>query len=127
MKLTISRDSLNSNYTQEDGRVVYKVQTTSLYSAMDGDFKAETKISKILPDGIPRRQGYNGMKDRFAHLARIEWSIDTSHIHSGHSTVGTIYRTGEELQTDSLFLKEAWADRHLRRVGLFPSLHPTFY
>ncbi|KAK1230520.1 hypothetical protein PQX77_006392 [Marasmius sp. AFHP31] len=113
MKLAISRDSLNSSYTDKAGRVIYKVQTISQrHSAGAGSVKAETKVSKILPDGIPRRQGGSGNGDRFAHLARIEWRSSTNH-GKGLST-GTIYRAGEEIRTDSFFSKEAWMGRHLR-------------
>ncbi|KAJ8094019.1 hypothetical protein PM082_009908 [Marasmius tenuissimus] len=113
MKLTTSRDSLNSTYTDEAGRVIYKVRTIpQRHSAGAGSMKMETKVSKILPDGIPRRQEGSGNVDRFAHLARIEWNSGSNH-GKGHS-IATIYRAGEEIQTDSFFSKEAWMGRHLR-------------
>ncbi|KAL0580028.1 hypothetical protein V5O48_001962 [Marasmius crinis-equi] len=103
MKLAVAQDTLNSTYATKDGRAIYKVQTSSRYSGA-GKKKTQTKVSKVLPKGIPRNENSPAEGDRFAHLARIEWKHGCS----------TIHRTGEEINTDSLFVKEGCAGDGLR-------------
>ena len=95
MKLTLSGGYLNCSYTDETGRVLYKVKTDSTYPG------GKTNIFGLLPDDIPRRDSTIGdvsLADRFAYLARIEWK--------------TIYSTfllgGEEVDANKFFRKEIW-------------------
>ncbi|KAF9266003.1 hypothetical protein L218DRAFT_129808 [Marasmius fiardii PR-910] len=53
MRLTLSGNFLKSTYTDEKGRVIYKVQTSNKHGG-------KTTITQ---------------SDRFAHLARIDWKV----------------------------------------------------
>ncbi|KAF9266001.1 hypothetical protein L218DRAFT_942779 [Marasmius fiardii PR-910] len=99
MKFTLSGDYVNSTYADENGRIIYKVQTTS---TLPGGY---TNILKVLPDDIPRREslsldtsggGRDYLGDRFIHIARIDWK-------SFH-----IFSRGEDIPTKTLFRKEGW-------------------
>ncbi|KAJ8094057.1 hypothetical protein PM082_009947 [Marasmius tenuissimus] len=100
MKFSIPGNFLNSNYVDENGRVIYKVNTTI---KVPGN---KTSISKILPGDIPRSEnGADGQSgDRFAHLARIDWKPVNS----------VFYFGGEEIETEKLFVRrEGWLRRKL--------------
>ncbi|KAG7086287.1 hypothetical protein E1B28_002251 [Marasmius oreades] len=92
MNLTLSGNFLKCTYTDDNGRVVYKVHTSSTYPGNS------TTISKVLPDDIPRGASENGKGsgDRFAHLARIDWKVVYS----------TLVRGGEETSAKTFFRRE---------------------
>ncbi|KAJ8094059.1 hypothetical protein PM082_009949 [Marasmius tenuissimus] len=93
MKLTLSGSYLNCSYTDDTGRVIYKVKTDNTFPG------GKTNILGLLPDDIPRRESIGDIReDRFAYLARIEWK--------------TIYSTfmlgGEAVDANKFFRKEIW-------------------
>ncbi|KAL0569944.1 hypothetical protein V5O48_012019 [Marasmius crinis-equi] len=100
MTLTLSGSYLNSTYADENGRVIYKVNTTTTLPG------GSSNIVKLLPDDIPRMQNVEGDEvpgDRFAHLARIDWKIYS------------IFHHGEELVTKQFFRRESgWAKKRNR-------------
>ncbi|KAF9265280.1 hypothetical protein L218DRAFT_860954 [Marasmius fiardii PR-910] len=100
MRLTLSGNFLKCTYTDENGRVIYKVQTTST-------IHGKTTISKVLPDDIPRGERIgqddeinDSGPDRFAHLGRIDWRVGGS----------ILVRGGEELSVKTFFRRGGlWA------------------
>ncbi|KAI3608170.1 hypothetical protein WG66_006527 [Moniliophthora roreri] len=77
MKLHVTGHFLNATYADDAGRVIYKVKTSSLVHR-------STTISKVLPQDIdiPRRNSDpNDSQERFAHLARIDWGVQSTSIH----------------------------------------------
>ncbi|GLB35680.1 hypothetical protein LshimejAT787_0212450 [Lyophyllum shimeji] len=61
-----TRSVINSTFANEDGQVLYKVETP-----MAAGTRVST-ISMVVPDDVPQRDGEPDMHDRFAHLAEIE-------------------------------------------------------
>ncbi|KAJ8090185.1 hypothetical protein PM082_018774 [Marasmius tenuissimus] len=89
MKLALSGNFLDSStYSDDDGRVIYKVQTTT---------SKHTIVSKLLSDDIPRPE--NGPEgDRFAHLARIDWKLNPS-----------VEFGGRDLEAKTFLRRVGWA------------------
>ncbi|EEB93169.1 hypothetical protein MPER_08219 [Moniliophthora perniciosa FA553] len=86
MKLHVTGYFLNATYANDAGRVIYKVKSPSLVSG-------STTISRVLPAdiNIPRRNSdaNNDSQERFAHLARIDWGVQSTSIHLLDQTMET--------------------------------------
>lgn len=87
MRFTLSGTSpLNSTYTNESGKAIYKVSTPRVLMGHT------TTVSRILP---PELLGGDGFEERFGHLATIKYLVGRSIINYG----------GEEIKTGDHFKK----------------------
>ncbi|GLB35659.1 hypothetical protein LshimejAT787_0212240 [Lyophyllum shimeji] len=107
MHLYLSTPSpLNATFTNEDGQVMYKVDTPMAVGTRT------STISCVVPNDIPQQQSDSSaaeesMKDRFAHLAQVE-----------HNVVGSsvLRFGGKEILTKEYFRKEGWGAYGRHRV-----------
>lgn len=88
MRFTLSEKSpLNSIYTNESGKAIYKVSTPRVLAGHT------TTVSRILPSDL--LGGDDGLEERFGHLATIKHSVGSAIISYG----------GEEIKTGDHFKK----------------------
>jgi hypothetical protein len=89
------RSPLHSVFTNEDGQVIYKVETPML-----GITRTAT-ITRVIPNDIPQdgEDADADMKDRYVFMASIEFN---------HLTSARIRLVGSEFTTNSYFKKEGW-------------------
>jgi len=96
MRFALSGTSpLNSIYTNESGKAIYKVSTPRVLTGHT------TTVSRILPSDL--LGGDDGLEERFGHLATIKHLVGRSIINYG----------GEEIKTGDHFKKVGtlWRDK----------------
>ncbi|ESK82738.1 hypothetical protein Moror_5672 [Moniliophthora roreri MCA 2997] len=109
MKLHLSQNFLNSTYTDDTGRVIYKVNTPST-PLVNGS----TTISKVLPadTDIPRRDSGSDSDshERFANLGRIDWRTLQSSL---------IRILDQQMETKQFFRRDGWSGKLFGRNRVF--------
>ncbi|KAG6861791.1 hypothetical protein C0995_012295 [Termitomyces sp. Mi166 len=97
MHLYLSDHShLNSVLTNEDGQVLYKIETPHSVGTRT------SHITCVVPNGVPRRDEEDtaiSMQDKFAYFGQVEHNlIASSVLHFG----------GDQFETKKYFRKEGW-------------------
>ncbi|KAG6819714.1 hypothetical protein H0H93_009330 [Arthromyces matolae] len=95
MHLYLSNSShLNSSFTNDDGQVLYKVETPFVFGAQ------VSTVTCVVPNDIPHASDGKvepSMQDRFAYMGKVEHNlVSSSVIHFG----GNAYQTKDYLRKD---------------------------
>ncbi|KAK7040355.1 Replication termination factor 2 [Paramarasmius palmivorus] len=107
-RLHLSSNFLNGTYTDDAGKVIYKVNTPTRVGG-------STTIAKVLPADvdIPRRESDVVGGERFASLGRINWKFWST------TRASTIQILGQEIETKDFFRSEGWAGKLLGSNRVF--------
>ncbi|KAH0584630.1 hypothetical protein H2248_010163 [Termitomyces sp. 'cryptogamus'] len=101
------RSPLNSTFTNEDGQIIYKIETPHSAGTRTSN------ITCIVPNDIPRRNEDTSisMQNRFAYFGQVEHNLIAS---------STLRFGGNEFETKRYFRKEGWGlyGRHRVFAGI---------